>query len=137
MSIPGWLQAHLTDRGRWDSDRISRRTGVRRCPDCRRRIYAGLDAELIAGVAHADLDPVSALGEAAARLLGLRTYALRWNLEYLTLDLRDQWSILGQPAGGSWYDVVHEHDCGIVALPSAPSRLADNTRGNYNLEPPY
>lgn len=142
--IAKWLQQHLENCGLWNVDRVSRTVHAARCKKCRRMLYTGLDADLIAGVARVDPDPISATGEAVAHLLGLRTYSLRWQLDSLTLDLRTHFEIRGHPAGTVHqagrpppYDVVAEHRCDVLALPGVESVHNTPRIPDYNAPPPY
>jgi hypothetical protein len=136
--VPKWLQAHLERCGRWDVDRVTRKAAVSRCPGCKRRVWKGLDADLIAGVAIADPWPVSMLGEAAAHIIGLNTYSLHWNLDHVTLDLRTSYEIrAARRPGVTGYDVLAQHDCGVIALPRTESIYADSKRPDYSGPPPY
>ena len=136
--VPRWMQAHLERCGRWDSDRVSRKAAVRRCPGCRRTIWQGLDANLAAMVARCDVWPLSRQGEAAALVIGLRTYSLRWNFEYATIDLRTSYEIRApREAGRSRFDVLAQHDCKVIGLPSIESIYADSKRPDYSGNPPF
>lgn len=144
MTVPKWLEQHLESRGLWDADGITRHARVRRCRKCRARIVVGLDADLVAGEAHCDPYPLSQLGEAAALILGRRTYSLRWiaALGELRIDGRGQFEIRGHPAGSTprpglpIYDVVAEHVCGTLPLPSIPS-VHEKPRITFSDDPPY
>lgn len=141
--IAGWLQRHLEAQGLWDADGITRRARVRRCRKCRARIIVGLDADLIAGEAVCDIDPLSAIGEAAALILGRTTYCLRWVGGHLQLDHRSHFEVRGHPAGTAYkpggappYDVVAEHVCG-TRLPATQSVHEAPKVGDYSGPPPF
>lgn len=143
-AIPAWLQQHLTTRGLWDADGVARKVRARRCRRCGKLTLVGLDAPRCAGTATTDPRPLSALGEAAALILGLGTYALRFAAGHLELDRRGTFEIRGSPAGAvrvltryDRYDVVAEHRCDIVALPSLPTVWAAPRVPDYSGDPPY
>lgn len=114
---------------------IVRAAGAGRCKACEAFLIQGLDGDQCALDARADADPVSALGEAHARILGLRTYELwrtkgAWNLE-----LRDMGAIRRRPAGSGVVDVLAEHLCGLILdhaeLRNPPRQITTDT------EPPF
>lgn len=96
-----------------------RRARATECPKCQARTLRGLDADLAALVAHADPEPLSALGEAQATILGLRTFELNRHGAGYELDWRDDTHVAGRPAGSGVVDVLAEHRCGS-ALDHAP-----------------
>lgn len=123
MSLPTWLKTKLQRDGLMDEDGLTRRARARRCKQCRAYLLAGLDGDICALPAYVDPTPLSALGEAAALILGRRTYALWYFGGRLELSPRDQFQIKGSPAGQpkNRFDVHVEHICGSGPLPSAPS----------------
>lgn len=118
--IPDWLAKYLEDTGKLGPDRIGRAAKLRRCKTCGRYILTGLDNDMCASVANADPTPVSPLGEALALIGGRRTYTLRQTTDRLELQIRDRWQIAGSPAG-TRHDVLPEHTCEAIDLPSAES----------------
>lgn len=123
MSLPTWLRTKLQRDGLMDDNGLTRRARARRCTTCRTYLLAGLDGDLCAFPAYVDPTPLSAHGEAAALILGRRTYALWHRGGRLELTPRDRWQIKGSPAGHpkNRFDVHAEHICGSGPLPSAPS----------------
>jgi hypothetical protein len=144
VTIPTWLQKHLEASGLWDVDGVTRHARVRRCRKCNHRVIVGLDADLIAGEAVCDTNPLSSRGEAAALILGRRTYCLRWTAGFLQLDQRGHFEIRGHPAGTPRrpgrlppYDVVAEHACWVLPLPSIQTVHAAPKVGDYSGDPPF
>lgn len=134
--IPDWLAKHLEDTGKLGRDRIGRAARAHRCKDCGHLILTGLDNDMCAGVAHADPIPLQPLGEALAQISGRRTYALHQTSGRLELVLRYDLQITGAPAGTRPYDVLAEHTCDAVNLPSKPSVYAGPAAAHHN-QPPY
>lgn len=141
--IERWLREHLERCGLWNADRVSRRASTATCRGCHRTLLVALDADRCACIAVVDPAALSARGEMLAQLLGLRTYSLRWLIDYLEINGRNQWSIRHSPAPDPEcpgrklpYDVVAEHRCSVQSLPGVPSvhvrpRLAEGD------EPPF
>lgn len=129
MSLPDWLRRHLEQTQDIGPDAITRRVRGRACRTCGRFVLTGLDSDPpMAGPARVDPTPLSPLGEALALIAGLPTYELLWTGFRLELEHRSAQSIAGHPAGSrSGVDVVAEHQCGSVALPSLPSAHARPT----------
>lgn len=103
------LWARVLGTGELDGP-IVRAAGAGVCRRCRGFLILGLDSDRCALDAKADAEPVSALGEAQALVLGLRTYDLgrtkgAWHLEW-----RDAGAIRTRPPGQ--VDVLAEHRCG-------------------------
>lgn len=134
--IERWLREHLERTGRWNSDRVSRQAATAYCRGCGATLLVGLDAERCALPATVDLAPLSRQGEMIARLLDLRTYSLRWALDSLVLDQRNQWSIELAPAGTKPYDVVAEHQCGVT-LPRLDTAHFSHRVADYSGDPPF
>jgi hypothetical protein len=134
--IPDWLAKHLEDTGKLGPDRIGRAARAHHCKTCGQLILTGLDNDMCAGVADADPVPLAPLGEALAIIAGRNTYALRKTVDRLELQLRDSWQIAGDPAGTTRYDVVAQHSCDAVNLPTLPSVLAPPAAAHLE-HPPY
>jgi hypothetical protein len=144
--IERWLREHLERCGLWNADRVSRRASSATCRQCHRVMLVGLDADRCALVATVDPAALSAQGEMLAHLLGLRTYSLRWLIDTLEINRRDQWSIKYSPARhcdapdcpGSrlTYDIVAEHRCSVQQLPGVRSVHA-GPRLSLGDEPPF
>lgn len=132
--FPPWLRAHLEKRGLWNADAVGRAARARTCRRCGRTILVGLDGDLCADVALADPSPLSVLGEAAALVLGRRTYSLRWASSRLELDYRSSFHI--RPHRDR-LDVVAEHDCHSLPLPSLASVLSVASPARYDGDPPF
>ena len=122
--IAAWLQRHLEDLGRWDSDGVTRATRARRCRTCREYVLTGLDADRCALPVAVDADPLSARGEAIALLAGKPTYSMRWLSGRLELDHRGHFEIRG---GTRRLDVLAGHVCGQPSLGLIPE-LGTTTR---------
>lgn len=107
MSIPDWLQRHLTSIGRWDADGVRRTVSATVCR-CGARVLRGLDDDTCALAATVEPDPIDTAGELLALLQKRRTFKLgyygRWEL-----DRRSSIDISAQPAGV--VDVLVEHRC--------------------------
>jgi len=130
-----WLVRHLETIGAMGPDRIGRTARRSRCVKCGRAILTGLDRDRVAGVAHVDPLPLAPIGEALALMSGRRTYALHVGIGLCELQIRDHWQITGSPAG-TRLDVLAEHTCDAVNLPSA---VSVNVRRSAPLpaEPPF
>lgn len=124
MTMPDWLARHLEDTGKLGPDRIGRAAKAHRCKDCGQLILTGLDDDMCAIVANADPIPLAPLGEALALIAGRRTYALHATAGRLELVRRYDKQITGAPAGTRPYDVLAQHTCDAVNLPSLPSAHA-------------
>lgn len=134
--IDRWIQTHLETRGLWNADGVSRAVRARQCRKCHKLVLTALDSDMCAGVAIVDPTPLSPLGEAAALILGRRTYFLWPRLDRLELDLRYDGAIAGRPAGAGRYDVVGTHECGTGPLPSIKT-FHTTTPVGPNGEPPF
>lgn len=138
--IPAWLQQHLEDRGLWDTDGVGRAARGRRCRTCREYVLVGLDSDRCAAPVAVDPDPLSAFGEAVARLGGRTTYSLRWLSGRLELDWRSHYDIRSEPRR---LDVLQGHECGQPSIGAMPTfgtatRLITVTGSdNATAEPPY
>lgn len=130
MSMPTWLKAQLVLAGRWNTDGVSRTARGRLCKTCRSEVYVGLDADLCAGAVTVDPRPLTALGEAVARMSGVTTYRVSYSAGRMTIDYRDQWSIRGEhpEAPDRTYDVVADHTCDGPTWPSTTSALPQPIR---------
>jgi hypothetical protein len=111
---------------------ISRRAKDRTCV-CGAAILVGLDADRCAGEAHADVTPLTALGEALALIAGRATY-LRRGVFRVELDHRSSWHIAG--ASADQVDVLAEHRCGAPPLPTKPVATNADEKESPD-EPPY
>jgi hypothetical protein len=98
-----------------------------RCPDCRVQVWRGLNADSMAWAVEAEGGPLTAMGEAMARLGGWSTVTLRAAPAWFVLDVRGPFHIRGEPAGSrNNCDVLLVHRCGInsAAIERGPSRIA-------------
>jgi len=94
-------------------------TEAESCPRCRRRVWAGPDADT--GLPRVlDPRPLSALGEALARLAGRGTFTRRRIGGRVEIAYRDKFRIRGSPAGSPRIDVLVEHDCELTAIDPLP-----------------
>ena len=120
-------KAILAAAGAMDAATGAFRSAARtRCPICARQVWRGLDSDRGARSQDADPYPLTALGEAMARLGGWRTITLRQAGNRYNLDLRDGSIILAEPAGSiKGCDVLLIHDChgDITKLQFAPSQI--------------
>jgi hypothetical protein len=121
--IATWLQEHLENCGRWDTDGVSRAARARRCRSCRQYVLTGLDADRCALPVAVDPDALSARGEAIAILAGKSTYSLRWLSNRLELDRRNRWEIAG---ASRRLDVLAGHLCGQPSLGTVPGLGAES-----------
>lgn len=94
-----------------------------RCPSCKTWTLTGLDSDLGGFPTRVDLQPLSALGEALARLAGTRTHQLVWRGRGAALQRRTHWAITCWPAGSRvGVDVLAEHHCGAPAWPTCATQ---------------
>jgi hypothetical protein len=104
------------------------------CRKCGVYIAYGLDDDVCAFEAFADVEPVTSLGEAQATLLGLRTYELRRTRDGFQIDHRHWAHIAGRPADATPLDVLAEHRCG-QQLDRAEPNIRPRT--TTTTEPPF
>ena len=140
MTVPEWLQRHLTELGRWDADGIRRRISLR-VHECGERVVVGLDAERGGLPVTAQPDPIDELGELLAVAGSRTTYELRGLTGgRLELERRDNFAIAGSPAGSDRAPyVVGEHRCGL-SLPTAakpPETFRRRAMAPMPIEPPF
>lgn len=129
--------------------RYGKRPGQRyvkpaRCRHCKAWTLRGLDADLGAFPASVDLHPLDALGEALAQIAGTATYQLVRRGRGAALQRRTRHSIACWPAGGPGpggqsFDVLSEHRCQPLNLPTIPSvfTIANTNERNTTNECPY
>jgi hypothetical protein len=116
--MPTWLVRRLDNAGYIDARMgASRKARSFQCPECKRGVLRGLDADMCARTAEADPTPLTTEGEALAVLMGAATYELRWLVDHYELDQRDQWRIKGRPAGKPGIEVLVEHRHPVLKLP--------------------
>jgi hypothetical protein len=115
--IPTWLQRHLENTGRWNTDGISRAAAVGRCR-CGAEVLRGLDAERCALATTADPGPIDPAGEMQALITGHATYRLRHINARWEIDRRSPFDIAAQPAG--IVDVIAEHKCDTAIPANGP-----------------
>jgi hypothetical protein len=115
--IPAWLQRHLENTGRWNTDGISRAVHAGRCR-CGACVLRGLDGERCALAATADPGPLDPAGEMQALIIGRATYWLRHIGGRWEIDRRSSFDIAAQPAGT--VDVIAEHKCGTAIPANGP-----------------
>lgn len=89
-SIPEWLKQHLTDIGRLNTDGVSRRAKLRRCPRCNAPTVTGLDHQPCGVPVHLDPVPLTPAAELVAHRLGRRTFDLT---RTPTIDPRNPWNL--------------------------------------------
>jgi hypothetical protein len=128
--IPTWLQQHLEQLGQWNDDSVFRRARTVLCRTCGAPVARGLDGDVCALAAVADLTPLNQLGELTMILTGRATYDLCWRNSRYEIDRRDQWAIQARPPGRPNH-VVAEHQCGnpiptehVTPYPQAPTTRA-------------
>lgn len=121
MTIPRWLQTHLENTGRWDTDGIHRAVTTRLCKVCKTRVLTGLDDDACAAPATVDPTPLDTTGEALALLAGRATYDLTRRGDRYELDHRSPLTIRTHPPGSRPSDVLTDHRCHAPSLPAAPS----------------
>lgn len=108
---------------------------------CGAPVLAGLDGDVCAFPAVVDIGPLSAIGEAVARIQGRRTFEIRKRGAF-QLMRRNRHAIRDRPPGRrAWcgpIDVVAEHVCHSFPLPSTPSAFTEteNERAD-NDQPPF
>jgi len=100
--IPAWLA-----RRRGDAHRAA---ALRLCPSCQAPTLVGLDADVTAFTARADILPLNELGETIALLSGRPTYDLVTNGGRKELTRREEWNI----SGTRRYPVLAAHKCGVA-----------------------
>jgi hypothetical protein len=137
VTVPEWLARYLETTGKLGRDMIGRAAKVSRCDQCGALILTGLDADRCAGVARVDTTALAPIGEAVALIAGRATYALYRVTGRVELTRRDRWSIAGSPAGTRPYDVVAEHTCAAVDLPSLPSAYDRPAGAPATDDPPF
>lgn len=135
MSIPAWLERHLTALGRWDADGIGRRANARMCRSCGARILAGLDAERCAFAVTVDPMPVDALGEMQALISGRRTFRLQYKADRWEIDHRTEFDIQRSPPHE--VHVLVEHECGQPISGNGPPIKNPRPRAIEYLEVPF
>lgn len=123
------LLAVLAQSGHLDPDGVHRAARPDTCPDCRRPVLTGLDAERCATVAHADPHEIDAMGEFLARRIGLMTYNLsrgfsKKGKRQWTLDSR-MICMIEAPRRTA---VVAAHRCGIAIPPAKVTFLSARPR---------
>jgi hypothetical protein len=107
-----------------------------KCRNCKAPVLVGMSDDQLAHLATVDPDPLTAVGEALARLDGRRTYALRRHGDkYRLAFTRNHWQI--RSSQSTDYDIVADHACG-QSLPTTLSvyRKVAVTIGVDN-EPPF
>jgi hypothetical protein len=110
--MPAWLKRSLIAKGTLTPEGLTRRAKVMRCRTCRTPVLAGFDSAVAALDAWCDLTDLSPLGEAMALVDRRWTYTLREAGGRMELDRRDQWAIVGSPAGsGRARTVLATHRC--------------------------
>lgn len=117
MSIPGWLQQHLTDLGRWNADGVSRAVRARVCR-CGTRTLRALDDDICGLPVTVDPGPLDVLGEMQALISGRATYRLLHIANRWEIDRRTQFDIAAQPAGT--VNVLAAHQCGQPIAANGP-----------------
>lgn len=92
---------------------------------CGAPVLQGVDEDLAAAIVKADPAPLSATGEAMARMNGRNTYDLRKDGGVFQLMRRNSLTIISRPPGSKIWcgmiDVLAEHRCGSGPLPGLPS----------------
>jgi hypothetical protein len=122
-------------RGRSDAGGMIRQARASTCPTCGGWRIHGLDADMAALPAMCDPEPLSALGEAQATILGLRTYDLSRCGAGYQLDGRDHFHVKGRPAGSGVVDVLAEHRCGAALDRASP--VLQLRRPSTDTVPPF
>lgn len=100
-AIPAWLARRQGD--------AHRAAALRLCPTCQAPTLVGLDADIAAFTARADIVAVNELGETIALLSGRPTYDLVTNGGRKELHRREEWNI----TAGRRYPVLASHQCGV------------------------
>jgi hypothetical protein len=141
--MPDWLVLRLDSAGFIDAAAgASRKARTFRCRECKRAVLRGLDSDQCAVTVEADPTPLTDEGEAIARLLGARTYELRWLGAHYELDFRDQWRIKSRPAGKPGIEILVEHRHPVLTLPRKPPQVVPGRPGSPKAasstdKPPY
>lgn len=133
MAIPKWLKQRIGTPTR------GRGCKATKCAfGCRQDVLAGPDEDQMAVAAIVDPIPLSALGEALARMSGRPTYTLGRHNEGLALWLRNALDIANHPASDEVI-VVAAHKCHTPELPSVEIQSGPaKTKGlAYDNEPPF
>lgn len=112
--MPEWLSRRLTEAGYIDPmTGATRKARITFCHRCRAPVMRGIDQPFGGQSRDVTPSPVAPLAEALALLAGRRTFTIRYAGQF-EIDIRDQFSIRGSPAGTrEGWDVVIEHDCAI------------------------
>src|SRR6266566_2738048 len=117
--IPPWLEKHLTELGRWNTDGISRSIGSGMCKQCGALVLRGLDADITGLPTIVDVIEIDQLGEVVVLIQGRSTYSID---RYLKPNKYIGWQ-LNRRYRRSWPQgriaVVPSHVCGSVT----PRRL--------------
>jgi hypothetical protein len=100
--VPAWLARRQGD--------AHRAAALRLCPACQTPTLVGLDADIAAFAARADVLPIDELGETVALLSGRPTYDLVTNGGRKELARREEWNI----GGDRRYPVLAAHKCGVA-----------------------
>lgn len=103
---------------------------------CGAPVLTGLDADRAALQVTVDPAPLTAIGEAAALILGRQTYELHTAGDRQELDYRDRHRITARPANLEKSHVVQAHECGKPPIATKPqtdteTEGADNDRPGY------
>lgn len=135
--ITAALRTALIRAGRLDVDRYARRARHARCSTCGRVVLRGLDCDRVGLAVTVELQAISSKGEAAARILGLKTYDIRaLPGGRIEIDDRDVHRIRGRPADSDDHYIVVEHKCGMPPLPAKPEP-PEGIADNDDTAPPY
>ena len=123
------LLAVLAQSGHLDPDGVHRAARPDICPDCRRPVLVGLDAERCATVARTDPHEIDVMGEFLATRLGLMTYNLsrgfsKKGKQQWVLDTR----MICQIEAPRRTAVVAAHRCGIAIPPATVTFLSPRPR---------
>lgn len=115
--IPRWLEAHLTDLGRWNADGVGRAIRSRVCR-CGAHTLRALDDDMCGLPVTVDPGPLDPVGEMQALISGRATYRLLHTNSRWEIDRRTQFDIAAQPAGA--VDVLAAHQCGQIISADGP-----------------
>lgn len=74
--IPQWLERHLTELGRWNTDGVARGISTRQCKRCGDMVMRGLDADICAMPTTVDFIEVDQVGEIIVLAQGRWTYSV-------------------------------------------------------------